>query len=286
MTAPLTSPMRFDVQAISRVLGVELRGLQVRADAGPALVGEIASLLYEHAVVCLRDQDLAPAELADFGARFGRPIHHNEENLRLDGLPGVMSLSNADDRDDRQLNGGAHWHTDLVHSEEPASFTMLHAVAVPARGGGTMFANQVAAWAALPSDLQALAESITVVHCYEGRTDGSMPTFLHPLVRRHPVTGRKALFGVWDTGIGIVGMPDAEALPLLRSFAEHATDPRFVYCHAYRHHDVVIWDNAQLLHCAERLERASAADMHRIMHRVSVRGWPQPIQLKERTAHA
>lgn len=268
--------MTFSVSPLSDLLGVEIRGLDLRADAGPPLVRELAALLYEHAVVCVRDQELTPAELAQFGARFGQPIHHNEENLRLDGLPGVMSLSNADDRDDRQLNGGAHWHTDLVHSDEPASFTMLHAVAVPSQGGGTLFANQVAAFEALPRDRQALAESLTVVHCYEGRTDGSMPTFRHPLVRRHPVTGRKALFGAWDTGIGIVGMPDAEARPLLRSYAEHATAPRFVYRHAYRHHDLVIWDNAQLLHCAERLERADSADMRRIMHRVSVRGWPAP----------
>jgi alpha-ketoglutarate-dependent taurine dioxygenase len=118
-----------------------------------------------------------------------------------------MSLSNADNRDKRQLNGGAHWHTDLVHSDTPASFTMLNAVAVPKSGGGTMFANQVAAFEALSPERQALAESITVIHCYEGRRDGSMPTFHHPLVRRHPVTGRNALFGAADTGIGIVGMP-------------------------------------------------------------------------------
>lgn len=277
--------MAIDIRPLPGSFGVEVRGVEVRAGASPALVSELVALLYQHAIVCLRGQDFSPAQLAHFGAQFGRPIHHNEENLRFDGLPGVMSLSNADDRDDRQLNGGAHWHTDLVHSDEPASFTMLHAVAVPARGGGTMFANQVAAYDALPADRRALAETLTVVHCYEGRTDGSMPTFRHPLVRRHPVTGRKALYGAWDTGIGIVGMPDAEARLLLRSFAEHATEPRFVYLHAYRLNDVVIWDNAQLLHCAERLERASAPDMRRIMHRVSVRGWP-PAPRAGIAAHA
>jgi taurine dioxygenase len=265
--------VKLNAHPLSALLGLELTGLDLRATE-PALTASLIGLLYEHAVLCIRDQSLSPAELARFAAGFGRPVPHNEENLRLDGLPGVMSLSNADDRDDRQLNGGAHWHTDLVHSDEPASFTMLHAVAVPAVGGGTMFASQVAAFEALPPARRALAEAITVVHCYEGRTDGSMPSFEHPLVRRHPVTGRKALFGAADTGIGIVGMDTAAARPLLDEFAQNATDPRFVYLHRYRPQDVVIWDNAQLLHSAERLERARDPAMRRIMHRVSVRGWP------------
>jgi len=270
--------MKFDARPLSDRFGLEIQDLDWRETAGPELAATLAALLYEHALLCVRGQAMSPAELARFGEQFGRLVHHNEENLRLDGLPGVMSLSNADNRDDRQLNGGAHWHTDLVHSDEPASITMLNAVAVPARGGGTMFADQNAAFEALPAGRRALAETITVVHCYEGRTDGSMPTFLHPLVRRHPVTGRKALYGAADTGIGIVGMRDDEARLLLDEFAGHATRPRFVYLHVYQPHDLVIWDNAQLLHCAQRLPRATAPAMRRIMHRVSVRGWqPRPI---------
>ncbi|MDT8321186.1 MAG: TauD/TfdA family dioxygenase [Xanthomonadales bacterium] len=266
--------MKLDTRSLSDSLGLEIQGLDLRRDCGAELTTALAALLYEHAVLCIRDQELTPAEFARFGESMGQPIHHNEENLRLDNLPGVMSLSNADNRGDRQLNGGAHWHTDLVHSDEPASFTMLNAVAVPRSGGGTMFANQVEAFEALPAERRALAESITVVHCYEGRTDGSMPEFEYPLVRRHPVTGRKALYGAADTGVGIVGMVATEARALLDEFADHATQPRFVYHHAYRLHDVVIWDNAQLLHCADRLQRAADPDQRRIMHRVSVRGWP------------
>lgn len=266
--------MNFDSRPLFDLLGLEIQGLDLRTKSGPGLIEVLVPLLYEHAVLCIRDQRLTPAELARFGELFGQPVHHNEENLRLDGLPGVMSLSNADNRDDRQLNGGSHWHTDLVHSDEPASFTMLNAIEVPVSGGGTMFADQRRAFEELPSERQDLAESITVLHCYEGRTDGSMPTFRHPLVRRHPAIGRKVLYAAADTGIGIAGMPDTEARQLLDKIADYATQTRFVNLHEYQPHDLIIWDNAQLLHSAQRLERATEPDMRRVMHRVSVRGWP------------
>ena len=266
----------YQTQPLSNAIGVAIAGVQIGPAMHDDVVRGIVNLLYQHAVVCIRDQALSPAELSDFGARFGRLIQHNEVNLRLDGLPGVMSLSNADERDDRQLNGGAHWHTDLVHTDEPASFTMLNAVAVPVSGGGTLFADQISAYEALPGALRHKADEMTVVHCYEGRTDGSMPSVRHPLVRRHPVTGARALYAAADTGIGIDGMPDDEARQFLQDLGEHATDSRFVYRHGYQVNDVVIWDNAQLLHCAERVERARTPEQNRIMHRVSVCGWPTP----------
>ena len=132
----------YKTQPLSDGIGVALTGVHISKGIDRATINMIVKLLYRHAVVCIPDQELKPSELAEFGARLGRPVHHNEENLRLDGLPGVLSLSNADDRDDRQLNGGAHWHTDLVYTDEPASFTMLNAIAVPPSGGGTLFANQ------------------------------------------------------------------------------------------------------------------------------------------------
>ena len=263
-----------DIQPLADLLGVEVLGLDLSQDLDNEEISQIVSLLYEHAIVCIRDQDIKPQDFSRFGSRLGTPVHHIEENLWLDGLASVMSLSNADDRDDRQLNGGAHWHTDLIHTEEPASFTMLHAVAVPTTGGRTMFANQVAAYDALPADLEEKIRDMMVIDCYEGRTDGSMPELLYPLMRPHPATGRKMIYGAADTGIGIVGMEKEAAMNFYREIGEYATQEKFIYRHQYKLNDVVIWDNAQLLHSAEVLQRASSEFEHRIMHRVSVRGWP------------
>ena len=263
-----------NIKPLSDALGAEVTGIDLSRNLDAALIAEMVTLLYRHAVVCIRGQALQASELARFGSCLGTPVQHIEANLRLQGVPEVMSLSNADDRDDRQLNGGGHWHTDLIHTDEPASFTMLHAVAVPVSGGRTFFANQVAAYEALPAKEKTQLDDLTVIHCYEGRTDGSMPEKLHPLVRMHPVTGVKALYGAADSGIGIVGRPRDEAARLYADIGAWATQDRFIYRHRYQPDDVVIWDNAQLLHAAEVLQRASSASERRIMHRVSVRGWP------------
>ena len=257
------------VKKLPGAFGVEVLGFDtVNPD-----VAQIKALLYEHALVCIRSQDISTQQFADFGARFGDPIRHNEENLRLEGLETVMSLSNADDRDDRQLNGGAHWHTDLVHTDDPASFTMLHAVAVPTSGGGTLFANQVLAYQGLSNEMLEKIADLKIIHCYEGRTDGSYPEIIHPLIKKHPVNGKNVIYGAADTGIGIVGMPREEAMVLYLEIGEYATAEEFVYRHKYQLNDIVIWDNAQLLHSAEVLKRATTEQDRRIMHRVSVRGW-------------
>ncbi len=262
------------ISPLSDDLGVEVSKISLSGECDDALISELVTLVYKHAVVCIREQPLQPKELESFGSKLGTPVLHNEVSLRMQGSPAVMSLSNADDRDDRQLNGGAHWHTDLVYTEIPASFTMLHAVAVPEYGGRTLFANQVAAYNMLSDDKKEKFDELTVIHCYEGRTDGSMPEGLHPLVRAHPANGIKMLYGAADTGIGIKDMPTTEAMKIYNEVGKYATQDKFVYRHQYRLNDVVIWDNAQLLHSAEVLQRASSSQGQRIMHRVSVRGWP------------
>lgn len=265
-----------DVRPLSQGFGAEILALDLGEPLSDEIVAELVAELYEHRVLCIRDQRLEPAELERFGARFGTPIHHVEEDLRFDGVPGVMSLSNADGRPERQRNGGAFWHTDLIFTDEPASITMLNAIAVPATGGETNFSDQYAAYDALPAETRSRIDGLVVAHCYEGRTDGSMPTVHHPLVRTHPATGRKTLYGATGTCLGIRDMAEDEGRRLLADLGRHAVLPEFVYCHNYALGDLVMWDNAATLHRGPRLDPAVGQSDARIMHRTSVRGWPTP----------
>ncbi len=265
-----------NIKPLSEICGAEIVGLDLREPLDDETVGEIAAAIYDHLLVCIRGQELTPRQFADHARRFGEPIVHVEKDILVEDVPEVMTLSNADGRPERQRNGGFHWHTDLVFTDEPTSFTMLNAVAVPRRGGDTGFANQYAAYERLPAALRKTADGLTIAHCYEGRRDGSMPTVYHPLVRPHPATGRKALYGASSTCIGIKGMPDDEAAELLAEIGRYALDPAVQYDHQYRLNDVVMWDNAALLHTGPRLDEAADPADARIMNRVSVRGWPRP----------
>jgi len=138
---------------------------------------------------------------------------------------------------------------------------------VPAIGGNTLFANQYAAYDGLMEAMQRRIEPLVAIHHYGNRkvademsrtaasplTDAQkakMPLITHPIVRRHPVTGCKALYAVSGSSYGIVGMPEDEAVGLLDELAAHATQRKYVLDYAYRVGDVVIWDNASLLHSA------------------------------------
>ncbi len=144
---------------------------------------------------------------------------------------------------------------------------MLYSIEVPKVGGDTLFANQYAAYDDLPEAMKQRIESLVGIHHYGNRkvademsrtaasplTDeqkAKMPLITHPIVRPHPVTGRKSLYAVSGSSYGIVGMPEDEACELLDELAAHATQPKYLLELRVRVGDVVIWDNASLLHSA------------------------------------
>jgi taurine dioxygenase len=264
-----------EIRPLDGAIGAEITGADLAAGLSDAEISEVVGALYDRLLVCIRGQHLKPAEFAAFARRLGTPIVHVERDILVEDVPEVMTLSNADGRPERQRNGGYHWHTDLVFTDDPVSFTMLNAVAVPKKGGATGFANQYAALESLPEALRKQADSATVAHCYEGRRDGSFPTVHHPLVREHPATGRKALYGATSTCIGVEGMPEDEARDFLDEIGRYAIAPEVQYAHSYEIDDVVIWDNAATLHTGPKLDESTGPEDARIMNRVSVRGWPK-----------
>jgi len=256
------------LRSLSPILGVEITGVDASRLAGSEFA-EIECAFFRGQVLVLRGQQLSPAQFVSFARRFGPPephvidqFHHAEDpnililsNRRKDGVP--IGLADA----------GTYFHTDYSYLQVPARATMLYSIEVPRAGGDTLFANQYAAYDDLAESMKRRIGALVAVHHYGNRNvpdemsrtaaspltteqKAKMPLITHPLVRSHPVTGRKALYAVSGSSYGIVGMADDEALELLDELAAHATQEKYVHRLAYRVGDVVVWDNASLLHSA------------------------------------
>jgi taurine dioxygenase len=254
---------------LSPGFGLEATGVDLALPMSEAALSEFAAAFFRAQVLVVRAQMLAPEEFVAFARGLGPPEPHVIDQFHHPADPNILILSNRR-KDGVPLglaDAGTYFHTDYSYLQVPARATTLYSIEVPSRGGDTLFADQYAAYDGLPAAMRARIEPLTAIHHYGNRKDqdeasrtaaslltaeqkAKMPLVTHPLVRRHPVTGRPALYAVSGSSFGIVGMPDDEAIALLDELAAHATAPRYVFRHSYRVGDVVIWDNASLLHSA------------------------------------
>lgn len=262
-------------------MAAAVSGLDLNRPLDAATQAALAGVLHDNLVLCIRDQHLAPIAFRDAMARFGTP----QRRKQLEHTPecAEVNIISSEDRDTlgdgRRLVNGANWHTDDSFMREPCALTMLYAVQIPSRGGDTQFSNMYAAYDDLPEEMRRRIDPLQVVHKYRSRrqlTDVStrppeemaaMPEATHPLVRVHPVTGRKALYLNPNRMDRIVGLDLAESDRLLDALIGHATQPKHQYRHVWQAGDIVIWDNRCTLHKAN----ADYPDgERRLMHRVVV----------------
>lgn len=274
--------------------GAEVRGVDLATDLSDDLMRALTAALYEHRVIVIRDQELDKASYYRFGEQWGAPIPHVLEHMRMVDYPAMMTIGNTEERDkaDKIRNGAALWHTDQSYEAAPASATMLYSIIAPRIGGETRFANMVAAYDALDDATKAMCDAMTVGHLY-GRARlrddelavnplvgdeqvAAVPTCWHSLVRRHPVTGRKALYAVGHGAFKIEGMDDQEASDFLFRLKEHCVRPEFVYAHKYAVGDLTIFDTLSTMHCATPIDVpvSTEDDIARLLWRISVRGLP------------
>ena len=249
--------------------GVEASGIDLAQSLSQAAFDDIERLFFASQVLALRGQRLTPAQYVAFARRFGPPEPHVIDQFHHPAESNILILSNR--RRDGQPVGladaGSYFHTDYSYLQVPARATMLYSIEVPEVGGNTLFADQYAAYDGLSEAMKKRIEPLVGIHHYGNRkvademsrtaasplTDeqkAKMPLITHPIVRPHPVTGRKALYAVSGSSYGIVGMSGDEALALLDELAAHATQPKYVHSYSYQSGDVLIWDNASLLHSA------------------------------------
>jgi len=178
-------------------------------------------------------------------------------------------------------DAGSYFHTDYSYLQVPARATTLYSITVPKVGGDTLFANQQAAYDDLSNAMKTRIEPLLGIHHYGNRHDeneasrtaasaltdeqkAKMPVITHRLARPHPVTGRKSLYAVSGSSFGIVGMPEDEARDLLDELAAHSTQPKYQLRFKYGVGDVVVWDNASLLHSATLIDPDDARTLWRV----------------------
>lgn len=268
----------FQTRPLTSGFGVEVSGIDL-ASADEAAHRAVAETFQRHGVMVIRGQRMTPQQQLDFTRAFGPPETNQRLEFTYPGLPQVYILSNkvVEGRKIGDVDAGQGWHTDASYLERPALCTLLHALEVPAEGSDTLLADLCAAWNALPPERQAELDGLQVQHSWRALmelkgvpvADDAMPDVVHPLVRRHPADGRKALWVSTGTTRGIVGMDNPQGLDLLRDLVEFATSERFVYRHKWRAGDILVWDNRCTLHTGTRFD---VTRYERLVHRTWVQG--------------
>ena len=279
---------RIEVVPVDAPVGAELRGVDLSQTFDDALFAEIEDAFNTYAVIFIRDQDITPAQQVAFSRRFGEIEINAFNKFALDGHPEVLVVSNIKEngKDIGYADAGSHWHTDMSYTATPPRMTMLYALEVPVENGkprgDTLFASAVAAYETLPDDTKTKLDGLKAVHRFAAKERGvkkpvklsaeqiaKHPDVEHPVARTHPLTGRKALYVREGECVAIPGLPDDEALPLIKELSDRIIRPEFLYRHSWRVGDVLMWDNAAVQHWAPR---DYEWPQRRRMHRTTVNG--------------
>ncbi|MEO9325419.1 TauD/TfdA family dioxygenase [Nocardioides sp. C4-1] len=246
-------------------VGVRITDVSV-ADDPTALVPVLRDLLAEHGVAVLPGQMLDDDAFLAFLRGFG-DLTFTEGETPLAGYPDLNVISNVG-RWDSATPPKSSFHVDTSYVSRPPSYTALRAVQVPASGGATQFSNQYRAAETLPADVRELVEGRTITHVVTGVDLGpdEESQAEHPVLRPHPVTGREALYLTTPTRCAAVsGMDQAAGDELVATLLAHSTRADNVLSHAWAQDDLVIWDNACVLHRADHAGVVGDRVMHRGM---------------------
>ena len=276
----VATSVQLPIRDLTPLLGAEIMDVDLSKPLSPELAQNILDIWHEKSVILIRGQNFSEDEQVRFAEIFGplnrshtQKPHHSKTNNA------VMFVSNV--RENGELigahpDGEMHFHTDQCHQEKPCSATMLYAMQIPSEGGDTLFINAFHAYETLPDDLRKRIDGLKAVNAYDysqGETRGDFSgentaKALHPVVRTHPVTGRKALYVNRLMTAWIEGMDRTESEDLLLRLFEHQENPAFIYAHKWKVGDVVVWDNRCTLHARTDF----SAKERRMLRRVTILG--------------
>jgi len=250
-----------NVTALNPV-GAVVEGVLVDA-LRQAHVDVLQRLLAEHGVLVFREQNIDDAGFTRFLRSFGELMFTTGETP-VDGHPDLNVVSNVG----RETPPRSHFHVDTSYVRTPPVYTALRAVDVPDSGGHTLFSNQYRAYERLPGDIRADLALRSIRHVVTGVElgDDDEKTAVHPIVRKHPVSARRALYLTSPARCATVsGLTAEDGRALVEHLVAHCTRDENVMRHAWRPGDVVMWDNRCVMHKADHTGVAGRRVMHRGM---------------------
>ncbi len=274
--------MAVTINPLSNACGVEILGVDMKADLSKADTSEIYQAWLDYLVVVIRDQqDLTPADQKKFCGNFGKIGEYNRPKERQHpkhASDEIMLVSNV--REDGRVIG-AHpdgemmWHTDTPYLRNPHKATTLYGVEIPKIGGNTKFSNQYMVYEALPGEIKGRLAGKQAMNCYEFGTTvktfekydrDAVPHHPHPIFRKHPETGRTAVYVCPLMTEEIIEMDETESKEILDEIYALQRQPEFVYSHKWEVGDFVMWDNRCLLHARTDFPR----NQRRLLRRVTI----------------
>ncbi len=277
-----------DFTPISGACGAEVFGIDLERELTPERVEALQAGLGEYGVLVFRGQSLSPEGHLAMGEAFGG-VNINRFFKAADGYPGIAEVRKEPDQKE---NIGGAWHTDHTYDIEPALGSILVARELPPFGGDTQFSSMYAAYDALSDGLKAMLSGMKAVHSSRhvfgtradyvkdgsdlagrlGNNEAALQDAVHPVVIRHPVSGRPSLYVNRGFTVRFDGWTVEESRPLLQMLYGHGGRPEFTCRVRFEPGTVVFWDNRATWHYALN----DYAGHRRLMHRVTVEGAPLP----------
>ena len=276
--------MPIKVTPSDQACGAFVTGVDLTQDLSTDLIQEIRMIWLDHHVIAFPDQAMNDDDLERVTQYFG-PFGHDPYIASLEDREHVIALTRL--ANETSPIFAETWHADWTFQEKPPIGTCLLSLTVLPVGGDTLFANQHKALQEMPDELRHRIDGKVAIHSAQGgyapdglygdndaddrsmqilSSDTAYDTELHPLIMRHPETGREALYGTLGYIIGLDGMNQEEAFELLMEVHKWQTRPEFIYSHKWRSNMFVMWDNRSLLHKA----KGGYDGYDRILHRTTI----------------
>jgi taurine dioxygenase len=262
--------MSINVTPLTGTTGARVDGIDLNRPLDNDTFAALHRAFLDHCVLVFRGQHIGPGAQVDFGKRWGKPLQTNPLLKHLEGFPEIVQVTKIP----KETASTEAWHYDSCYTPVPPKISILSAITVP-RGGDTMWCNQNEAYDRLSPNMKDMLAGLRVkfVGLRLGRMMGadpaSLPSAVHPLVRTHPETRRKALYvGHPETAQCIDGMTREESRPLLDFLYAHSTAPDNLYRHMWETGDVVMWDNRCTMHYAVH----DYGNQERVLNRITMEG--------------